>query len=83
MSPKQYAFINAASLVVNCISGTLSAAQQAQFLSDYAQLFGAVACIEVDAETAVWIGGLYADGVFTAPEPQLEPQPEPQPEPEA
>lgn len=68
---------------MNCISGTLSAAQQAQFLRDYAILFGAVAVVEVEAETPVWIGGSYTDGVFTpAPEPLPEPLPEPQPEPE-
>lgn len=83
MSRKQYAFINAESIVVNCISGTLSAAQQEQFLRDYGILFGAVAVIEVDAETPVWVGGSYTDGVFTpAPEPLLEPLPEPQLEPE-
>lgn len=79
----KYAFINAASIVVNCISGTLSASQQAQFLRDYGILFGAVAVIEVDAETPVWVGGSYTDGVFTpAPEPRPEPLHEPQPEPE-
>jgi len=82
MLPK-YAFLNAESIVVNLISGTLSAAQQAQFLRDYAILFGAVAIVEVEAETPVWIGGSYTDGVFTpAPEPLPEPLPEPQPEPE-
>lgn len=84
MSPKRYAFINAESIVVNVIDGTLDAAQQAQFLRDYGVLFGAVAIIEVDAETPVWVGGSYTDGVFNAPapEPQPEPLPEPEPEPE-
>ena len=83
--PKRYAFLNAESIVVNCISGTLSAAQQAQFLRDYGILFGSVAILEVEAETPVWIGGAYTDGVFNeppAPEPQPEPLPEPQLEPE-
>ena len=71
----KYAFINADSLVVNCISGTLSAAQQAQFLRDYSVLFGAVAIIAVEPDTKVWIGGAYTDGVF-APPPQPEPLPE-------
>ena len=71
----KYAFINAESIVVNCISGTLNLAQQAQFLRDYSVLFGAVAIIEVEPDTKVWIGGAYTDGVFTEP-----PQPEPAPE---
>lgn len=85
----RYAFINADGIVVNVISGALTASEQARFLSDYGILFGAIACIEVDAETAVWVGGSYTDGVFQAPpepepvpEPQPEPLPEPQPEPE-
>jgi hypothetical protein len=81
----RYAFINADSIVVQVISGALNPAQQAQFLRDYAVLFGAVAIVEVEAETPVWIGGSYTDGVFSeppAPEPLPEPLPEPQPEPE-
>ena len=81
----KYAFINADGIVVQVIVGALSAAQQAQFLRDYAILFGAVAIVEVDADTPVWIGGGYTDGAFNeppAPEPQPEPLPEPQPEPE-
>jgi hypothetical protein len=78
----KYSFLNAENIVVNCISGTLSAAQQAQFLADYSALFGAVAIIEVDAETPVWVGGSYTDGVFQAPPaPEPEPVPEPLPEP--
>ncbi len=82
----KYAFINAESIVVNCISGTLSAAQQAQFLRDYSVLFGAVAIVEVPDGISVWIGGAYTDGVFAPPpqpEPLLEPLPEPEPEPES
>lgn len=78
----KYAFINAESIVVNCISGTLNAAQQAQFLRDYAVLFGAVAIVEVDADTPVWIGGPYTNGAFNEP-PAPEPLPEPIVEPEA
>ena len=76
---KQYAFINADSVVVQTISGQLDAAQQAQFLWDYRVLFGAVAVLEVDAEMPVWIGGSYTDGEFQAP-PAPEPAPEPLPE---
>ena len=74
----KYAFLNAENIVVNCISGTLSAAQKAQFLRDYAILFGAVAIVEVESDTAVWIGGSYTDGVFN--EPPAPPAPEPLPE---
>lgn len=70
-----YAFTNADGTVVQAITGTLNADEQAQFLRDYAILFGAVAIIEVEQGTSLWIGGTYTDGVFTEP-----PQPEPLPE---
>ena len=87
----KYAFVNANGIVVNVISGPLTSSEQARFLNDYRALFGAEQIIEVDAETSVWIGGSYTDGVFTeppapepepVPEPLPEPLPEPQPEPE-
>ena len=68
---KTYAFTNADGIVVQAITGTLNPAQQAQFLRDYAILFGATAVIEVEQGTPVWIGGTYADGQFLPP-----PQPE-------
>ena len=67
MSPSVYAFINADNLVVNVISGALTESQQAQFLRDYAILFGAVAIVEVEPDTAVWIDGSYTDGTFNPP----------------
>jgi len=70
-----YAFTNADGTVVQAITGTLNADEQARFLRDYATLFGAVAIIEVEQGTSVWIGGTYTDGVF-APPPQPEPLPE-------
>jgi hypothetical protein len=73
----RYAFINSSGIVVQVISGTLTAAQQEMFLRDYATLFGAVAIIEVEDGTSVWIGGAYLDGVFAPP-----PEPEPEPAPE-
>ena len=80
----RYAFLNADSIVVQVIAGDLDAQQQAQFLSDYSAVFGAVAVVTVEPDTAVWIGGSYTNGQFNppAPEPQPEPLPEPQPEPE-
>jgi len=74
----RYAFTNADNQVVNLIEGTLTSAQQAQFLRDYGVLFGAVAIVEVESDTAVWIGGSYTDGTFN--EPPAPPAPEPLPE---
>lgn len=71
----RYAFTDSNGIVVQVISGALNPTQQAQFLRDYSVLFGAVAIVEVEPETSVWIGGAYTDGVFTPP-----PQPEPAPE---
>ena len=71
----RYAFIDANGVVVQVIVGELDATAQARFLSDYRILFGAEQIIEVDADTAVWIGGTYTGGVFAEP-----PQPEPLPE---
>jgi hypothetical protein len=70
----RYAFIDANGIVVNVISGALSEAQQAQFLSDYGVLFGATQIVAVDADTSVWIGGSYTDGTFTAPPTPTEPE---------
>jgi len=81
-----YAFIDANGIVVNVISGALAPIEQQRFLADYRVLFGAESIVAVDADTAVWIGGSYTDGTFTAP-PQPEPEPiveviaEPLPEP--
>ena len=72
-----YAFTNADGIVVQAITGTLNADEQARFLRDYAILFGATAIIEVEGGTSVWIGGTYTDGQFQPP-----PQPDPEPEPE-
>ena len=63
----RYAFLNADGIVVNLITGTLTAQQLSQFLSDYATLFGATQVVAVDAATAVWIGGSYTEGVFSPP----------------
>ena len=75
----RYAFTNADGIVVNVITGALTAEQQEQFLRDYAILFGATTIVAVDDTQPVWIGGSYTDGVFTTP-PAPEPQPEPLPE---
>jgi hypothetical protein len=78
----KYAFTDSSGIVVNVIVGALPEAQQQMLLNDYRKLFGAEQIVAVDAETSVWIGGSYTDGVFQAPpEPEPEPAPEPQPEP--
>lgn len=91
----KYAFTDSNGTVVNVIVGALAESQKQALLNDYRVLFGAEQIIEVDAETSVWIGGSYTDGVFLppaqpeptpepepVPEPLPEPLPEPQPEPE-
>jgi hypothetical protein len=75
----RFVFINSDGIVVQVIIGELNEQQQAQFLRDYAILFGATQIVAVDAETSVWIGGSYTDGTFTEP-PAPEPLPEPLPE---
>jgi hypothetical protein len=69
----RYAFISAESIVVQLIAGTLNEAQRQQFLRDYSVLFGAVAIVEVESDTMVWIGGIYTDGQF---QPPVQPEPE-------
>jgi hypothetical protein len=69
-----YAFIDANGIVVNVVSGALAPIEQQRLLADYRVLFGADSIVAVDADTAVWIGGSYTDGTFTAP-----PEPEPLP----
>ena len=74
MSVSGYAFLNAESVVVNAIGGELNDKQQAQFLRDYAILFGATQIVAVDDDTSVWIGGSYTDGTFSPPPTPLEPE---------
>jgi len=73
---KRYAFTNAEGRVVQAISGSLNESQRAQFLRDYAILFGATSAIELaDDAVRVWIGGTY-----TPEEGFLPPPPPPEPE---
>jgi hypothetical protein len=69
---KRYAFTNADGIVVNLIVGNLTPEQQQLFLRDQAVLFGATQVIEVEPDTAVWIGGTYdaAQG-FLPPPPEI------------
>jgi hypothetical protein len=82
---RKHVYLDAQDIVVQVISGALEGPTHDQFLADYGVLFAAVRCVRVDAETPVWIGGSYTDGVFApppVPEPLPEPLPEPEPEPE-
>lgn len=64
----RYAFLNQDSIVVNTITGELSAEQQAAFLADYSVLFGATQIVSVDnPAVAIWSGGKYEDGEFLPP----------------
>lgn len=68
----RYAFISGNGIVVNVVSGALAPIEQQRFLADYRVLFGAEQIVAVDEGTAVWIGGSYTDGTFTAPpEPEV------------
>ena len=64
----RYAFLNQESIVVNTITGELTAQQQAAFLADYSVLFGATQIVAVDdSAVAIWSGGKYEDGQFVPP----------------
>jgi len=64
----RYAFTNADGIVVNVIVGNLTPDQQQLFLRDQATLFGATQVIEVEPDTAVWIGGSYTGNQFLPPQ---------------
>ena len=71
----KYAFLNQDSIVVNTITGELSAEQQAAFLADYSVLFGATQIVAVDDDSVpVWSGGTYDNERGFQPPPQ-PPQP--------
>jgi len=77
-----YAFLNADGIVVNVTTGTLTAQQLDQFLSDYYKLFGATQVVAVEQTTPVWIGGTYSlvAGFTPPPPPPVIIAPEPLPE---
>jgi hypothetical protein len=68
----RYAYLNADGIVVQAIAGALDAPAHDALLRDYGILYGAVSCVRVEDDRAIWIGGSYTDGEFT-------PQPEPEP----
>jgi hypothetical protein len=74
----RYAFLNQDRIVVNTITGDLTAQQQAAFLADYSVLFGATQIVAVeDATVAIWSGGTYdyERGFQPPPQPEREPEP--------
>jgi hypothetical protein len=76
----RYAFLNQDSIVVNTITGELTAQQQAAFLADYSVLFGATQIVAVDDDSvAIWSGGIYDNERGFQPPPTPEPEPEPEP----
>lgn len=78
---KRYAFLDANGTVLNLIVGNLTVDEQQLFLRDHNAMYGAQQVIEVEPDTAVWIGGSYTGAEFLPP-PQLEPEPAPEPVPE-
>ena len=68
---KRYAFLDANGTVLNLIVGNLTPDEQQVFLRDHNAMYGAQQIIEVEPDTAVWIGGSYTEGQFLPP-----PQPE-------
>lgn len=61
------AFIDSNGVVVQVILGWLDEPTKTAFLRDYGFLYGAVALLEVDDSTSVWIGGTYTEGQFQPP----------------
>lgn len=86
MSAKRYALVADAGLVVNIIVGDLNQDQEAAILAAQRGVNGAQQIIALGDTEPAWIGGLYADGVFAAPEEptivegtsEVLPQPEPE-----
>ena len=77
----RHAYLNADGIVVQVISGAVDGVAHDALLRDYGILYGAVSCVRVEDDRAIWIGGSYTDGAF-APPPEPEPLPEPALEPE-
>lgn len=77
----KHAYLNAESIVVQVISGPLDDAAHDALLRDYGVLYGAISCVRVEDDRAIWIGGSYTDGEFTPPPaPPVEPEPQLEPE---
>ena len=68
----RHAYLNADGIVVQVISGAVDSVAHDALLRDYGILYGAVSCIRVEDDRAIWIGGSYTDGEF-APPPEPEP----------
>ena len=66
------AFINSDNIVVQVVSGHLSADSQMRFLIDYNKLFGADRAVNVREDQVAGMGYTYENGEFIPPAPQLE-----------
>ena len=69
MSSK-HAYLNSKDLVVQVIAGAVDGAAHDALLRDYGVLFGAVRCVRVESDVAIWIGGTYDSTVGFAPPPE-------------
>lgn len=77
----RHAYLNADGVIVQVISGAVDGDAHDALLADYSVLFGAVSCVRVEDDRAIWIGGSYTDGEFTPPPaPPVEPEPQLEPE---
>lgn len=77
----RHAYINAEGVVVQVTSGAVDGAAHDALLRDYGVLYGAISCVRVEDDRAIWIGGSYTDGEFTPPPaPPVEPEPQLEPE---
>jgi len=65
---KRYAFLDANGTVLNLIVGNLAVDEQQVFLRDHNAMYGAQQIIEVEPDTAVWIGGSYTGNQFLPPQ---------------
>ena len=65
---KRYAFLDANGTVLNLIVGNLTVDEQQVFLRDHNAMYGAQQIIEVEPDTAVWIGGSYTGNQFLPPQ---------------
>jgi len=65
----RHAFLSADGIVVQVISGAVDGVAHDALLRDYGVLYGAVSCVRVEDDRAIWIGGSYTDGTFSPPPP--------------
>jgi hypothetical protein len=66
----RHAYLNADGIVVQVIDGAVDGFAHDALLRDYGVLFGAVRCVRVESDVAIWIGGTYDSTVGFAPPPE-------------